>query len=58
MKSPKRKRNEMPHEEKLARAEKFVRETAAALGTKVSDVRIREAAVKAAKALPPFGKAA
>jgi hypothetical protein len=48
----------MPHEEKLARAEKFVRETAAALGTKVSDVRIREAAVKAAKALPPFGKAA
>lgn len=48
----------MPQEEKLALAEKFVREAAAALGTKVSEARIRQAAHKAAKALPPFNRAA
>jgi uncharacterized protein YneF (UPF0154 family) len=41
-------------EEKLALAEKFVREAAADLGMKVSEARLHEAAKKAAKALPPF----
>jgi len=43
-------------EEKLALAEKFVREAAADLGTKVSKAKLQQAAKKAAKALPPFGE--
>ena len=48
----------MPQDEKLALAEKFVREAAADLGTKISDAKVREAAKKAAKALPPYGRRA
>ena len=48
----------MPQEEKLALAEKFVREVAADLGTKVSEAKLREAAKKAAQALPPYGRKA
>lgn len=46
----------MHRQEKLAMAEKFVREAAADLGTKVSEAKLREAAKKAAQALPPYGR--
>jgi hypothetical protein len=45
----------MPEEEKMALAEKFVREAAADLGTKVSEAKLKVAAKKAAQALPPYG---
>ena len=46
----------MSQAEKLAMAEKFVREAAADLGTKVSEAKLRGAAKKAAQALPPYGR--
>ena len=48
----------MPQDDKMALAEKFVREAAADLGTKVSEAKLREAAKKAAQALPPYGRQA
>ncbi len=46
----------MHRQEKMVLAEKFVREAAADLGTKVSEAKLREAAKKAAQALPPYGR--
>jgi hypothetical protein len=48
----------MSNEEKLARAEKFIRETVADMGSTVRDDELREAAELAAKALPPFDQIA